>query len=320
LKYRTAPASGLKVSLVGLGCNAFGGRSDFPATERIVNTAIDHGINFFDTSDSYPPGNRGVSEEFLGRIFKDKRKDIVLATKFGSPLDKAGLSRGGSRRHIMLAVEDSLRRLNTDWIDLYQLHHPDADTPIEETLRALDDLIRQGKVRYIGCSNMPAWQVIDAYHIAHELGASAFVSCQDEYSLLNRDVEDGLVPAIGRAGAMLLPFFPLAGGLLTGKYEGEPAEGARLAKTTVLGGRFMTERNLEIVETLKAFCAERDRTLLDLAFSWLAAQPYVWSVMAGASRPEQIATNVQAAEWVLTQEELAAIDQLTGKKPASAAH
>jgi len=202
--------STLDVSVVGLGGNNFGGRIDFPAAERVVHAAIARGVNLIDTADSY--GNRGGSEEALGRILGDKRKEIVLATKFGLPMDEAGTLRGASRRYVLQAAEASLKRLRTDWIDLYQLHRPDAQTPIEETLRALDDLVRQGKVRFIGCSNLSAQQVIAAQDTARRQGLTAFVSCQDEYSLLVRDIERELLPAVKAGGLGILPYFPLASG------------------------------------------------------------------------------------------------------------
>ena len=308
---RNLGTSGLRVSLVGLGCNNFGGRIDLEQTRRVVHKALDLGITLFDTSDSY--GNRGGSETQLGQILGERRKDIVLATKFCSPMDDAETLKGASRGYIMRAVEASLKRLQTDWIDLYQLHRPDPLTPIEETLRALDDLVHQGKVRYIGCSNLPGWQVVEAQWSARHLNLNAFVSVQDEYSLVVRDVERELLPAANAYGMGVLPYFPLASGLLTGKYKRDAAlpEGARLTITKRLADRYMTERNWEIVSRLEPWCAERGHTLLELAFSWLAARPGVASVIAGATRPEQLEQNVRAADWALTPEELAEVDQLS---------
>ena len=232
----------------------------------------------------------------------DDRKRIVLASKFGMPMDDAGIMKGGSRRYILAAVEDSLRRLRTDWLDLYQIHQPDPLTPIEETLRALDDLVRSGKVRYIGCSNLPAWQVVEAQWTARQLGLNAFVSCQDEYSLLVRKhVEAELMPAMQAYGLGLLPFFPLASGLLTGKFSRNatmPA-GARLTKLPRLAERFITEQNWPIVERLHEFAQARGHTLLELAFSWLLARKPVASVIAGATGPEQVAQNARAGDWQL---------------------
>ena len=311
MEFRNLGRSGLRVSLVGLGCNNFGGRIDLDATRKVVHRALDAGITLFDTADSY--GNRGGSETMLGEILGDRRKDIVLATKFSQPMNDAGTLKGASRGYIMTAVEASLRRLKTDWIDLYQQHLPDPMTPIDETLRALDDLTRQGKVRYIGCSNLPAWQVTEAVWTsrAHDLGA--FASAQDEYSLLARDAERELLPALNAHGLGLLPFYPLAGGLLTGKYKrGQPLpEKSRLTYVKASADRFLTERNWAQLEQLDAFCAKRDRGLLDLAFGWLASRSPVSSIIAGATRPEQIDANIKAVNWKLNQDELAELDGIT---------
>jgi aryl-alcohol dehydrogenase-like predicted oxidoreductase len=306
---RRLGSSALEVSVVGLGGNNFGGRIDFAATSRVVHKAIDLGINLIDTADSY--GNNGGSEEWLGRILGDKRKDIVLATKFGLPMD--GELGGASRGYVMQAVEASLKRLRTDWIDLYQLHRPDPQTPIEETLRALDDLVRQGKVRFIGCSNLSAQQVAEAQATARRHGLAQFVSCQDEYSLLVRDVERELVPTAERLGLGLLPYFPLASGLLTGKYKRGAAlpPGSRLSKNARHAQRFANERNWRIVGELDTFAARRGHTLLELAFSWLLRDEVVASVIAGATTPQQVEQNVRAAGWKLSAEDLAEIDRIT---------
>jgi aryl-alcohol dehydrogenase-like predicted oxidoreductase len=308
---RSLGKSGLQVSTVGLGCNNFGGRIDLDATRKVVHKALDLGITLFDTADIY--GDDGGSEDCLGQILGDRRKDIVLATKFGMEFGKTGVMKGASRRYIMSAVEDSLRRLKTDWIDLYQLHAPDPLTSMEETLRSLDDLVRQGKVRYIGCSNLPAWQVVEAQWIARQQGLESFISCQDEYSLVRRDLESELQPAMQRYDLGLLPFFPLASGLLTGKYKrnAPPPEGTRFATTQRLAERYATAANWAIVEGLADFCAKRGHSLLELAFSWLLARPPVASVIAGATKPEQLEQNVKAADWALTPEDLAEIDRLT---------
>lgn len=310
MELRNLGDSGLKVSAVGLGCNNFGGRLDLEATRKVVHRALDRGITLFDTADTY--GNRGGSETQLGEILGERRKDIVLATKFGMAMDDAGLRKGGSRRYVMRAVEDSLARLRTDWIDLYQLHTPDAATPIEETLRALDDLVTQGKVRYLGCSNFAGWQVADADWTARVAGLNRFVSAQNEYSLLVRDIETELVPAMQRFGLGLLPYFPLAGGLLTGKYRrGAPLPPqSRLTDTPRSADRFLTERNWSRTEALAAYFEPRGRTLLDVAFAWLASRPTVASVIAGATRPEQIDANIAAAGVRLAPDELAEIDRL----------
>jgi aryl-alcohol dehydrogenase-like predicted oxidoreductase len=308
---RNLGRSGLRVSLVGLGCNNFGGRIDDEAARKVVDAAIEHGITLFDTADVY--GNRGGSETVLGQLLGPLRKDIVLATKFGMDMNDAGTMKGGSRRYIMNAVEASLKRLKTDWIDLYQIHRFDPLSPIEETLRTLEDLIRQGKVRYIGCSNFASWQMADAQWTARDLGVAAFASCQDEYSLLARGAERELIPAARHYGMGLLPYFPLANGLLTGKYKRNAPlpEGARMTRETQRAGEVLTDINWEKTEKLTAFCEERGKTLVELAFSWLAAQPVVSSVIAGATKPEQVAANVKAAEWALTGEELAQIDAIT---------
>jgi aryl-alcohol dehydrogenase-like predicted oxidoreductase len=312
MELRNLGQSGLRVSAIGLGCNNFGARIDDDATRAVIHKALDLGITLFDTADTY--GERGGSETTMGKILGDDRKRIVLATKFGMPMDDVGVKVGGSRRYIMQAVEDSLRRLRTDWFDLYQIHAPDPRTPIEETLRALDDLIHQGKVRYIGCSNFPAWQVVEAQWTAKANNLHAFVSCQDEYSLLVRQtVEQQLKPAMLKYGMGLLPFFPLASGLLTGKYRRNatlPA-GTRLASTQRLADRYLTERNWPIAEKLADFAQQHGHTLLELAFSWLLAQAPVASVIAGATRPEQLEQNVKAGAWKLSPEELAEIDSIT---------
>jgi aryl-alcohol dehydrogenase-like predicted oxidoreductase len=310
METRTLGRSGPAVSVVGLGCNNFGGRTGLPESRAVIHKALDLGITLFDTADTY--GNRGGSEEALGEILGERRKEIVLATKFGMPMDDAAVPRT-SRRYIMTAVEASLRRLRTDWIDLYQMHRPDPATPIEETLRALDDLVRQGKVRHIGSSNLAGWQAMDAHWTSRHFGLHHFISCQNEYSLLNRGIEAELIPAMQACGLGLLPYFPLASGLLSGKYQrGAPMpSGTRFAGATGLANRYMTERNWSIVERLQEFCTRRGLSLLDLAFSWLLAQPTLASVIAGATRPEQLEQNVKAAGHTLTPEDLAEVDRLT---------
>jgi aryl-alcohol dehydrogenase-like predicted oxidoreductase len=311
MEIRNLGQSGLRVSSIGLGCNNFGGRIDEDAAKLVIHKALDLGITLFDTADVY--GERGGSEAVMGRILGDDRKRIVLATKFAAPMDDGGEKVGGSRQYIMAAVEDSLRRLKTDWIDLYQMHRTDPRTPIEETLRALDDLIRQGKVRYIGCSNFPAWQMTEAAWTARTAGIAGFVSCQDEFSLIHRAPEAELLPAARKLGFGLLPYFPLASGLLTGKYRRNaplPA-GTRLAKTQRLADRYLTERNWEIAEKLGDFAEMRGHTMLELAFSWLLAQSPVASVIAGATQPQQLEQNVKAGGWQMTVDELAEIDRIS---------
>jgi aryl-alcohol dehydrogenase-like predicted oxidoreductase len=313
MKQRNVGNSGLRVSEVGLGCNNFGMRIDLEATRKVVHEALDLGITLLDTADIY--GGRGGSETMLGRVLGDRRKDVILATKFGGAMDEAGTLKGASRRYIVSAAEASLRRLRTDWIDLYQIHFPDPAVPIEETLRALDGLMAQGKVRHIGCSNFAAWQVVDAQWTARHFGLHAFVSCQDEYSLLVRDMERELLPVMHQFNLGLLPYFPLASGLLTGKYRrnAPTPERTRFATLKGLADRYLTDANWQIVEKLEKFCAERRRSLLELAFSWLLARPLVASVIAGATKPEQVEQNVTAAGWALTPEEIAEVDRLTAR-------
>jgi aryl-alcohol dehydrogenase-like predicted oxidoreductase len=313
MEQRTLGNSGLRVSLVGLGCNNFGRRIDYTASRSVIHQALDLGITFFDTADAYR-SPIGGSEEFLGKALGARRKDIVLATKVGMPIDGSEL-RGASRRTIIAGVEASLRRLNTDWIDLYQQHQPDPLTPVEETLRAFDDLVRQGKVRYIGCSNLKAWQVVDARWTSRSLGLAPFVSCQNEYSLLTRDPDRELIPMMQAHGMGLLPYYPLAGGFLTGKYRRNAPmpDGARLTVHARYEGRFINDDNWPIVERLEAFANLCGRTLLDLAFSWLAARPCVSSIIAGATKPEQLEANIRAEGWALTPVELQEIDRITAK-------
>lgn len=314
MELRNLGRSGLRVSAVGLGCNNFGWRIALEPSRAVVHKALDLGVNLLDTADVYGDGD---SEDMLGQILGPRRKDVVLATKFASGLGKAAGQRFASRHYVMGAVEASLQRLRTDWIDLYQLHWPDPRTPMEETLRALDDLVHQGKVRYIGISNHAAWQVADAQWLARTNNLNAFVSCQDEYSLLVRDVERELIPAMHAFGLGLLPYFPLASGLLTGKYKRGAALPAdtRFASASMgrLGNRYMTERNWPIVEGLEKFVAGRGRSMLELAIGWLLANPTVSSVIAGATTAEQIEQNVKAADWQLSAADLAEIDAIAPK-------
>ena len=314
MEQRNLGKSGLQVSVVGLGCNNFGGRIDLAATRKVVHKALDLGITFFDEADTYGDP-RGSSESCLGEILGDRRKDIVLATKFARPMDAVGRYQGASRHYIMAEVEASLRRLKTDWIDLYQQHQPDPLTPIEETLRALDDLVRQGKVRYIGCSTLPGWQVVEAQWTAKYHGLHHFVSCQEEYSLLARRLDHEMMPMLESYGLGLIPFAPLASGLLTGKYQpGRPLpDGARLSYMTRAADRYLTDDNWAIVERLDRFAAERGHSLLELAVSWLARRPQVATVIAGATKPEQVEANVAAAGWAITEDDMREIDRLTAK-------
>ena len=321
MEQRSLGRSGLSVSAVGLGCNNFGGRIDLEQARRVVHAALDAGITLFDTADVYgalgtgsATGHKGASEEILGAILGPHRRQIVLASKFAMPMDEAGQLSGASRRYIVQAVEDSLTRLRTGWIDLYQQHQFDPKTPLEESMAALDDLVRAGKVRYIGCSNFAGWQVTDAMWTARSAGGTPFISCQDEYSLLVRKAEAELLPAMQRFGLGLLPYFPLASGLLTGKYQRNTImpEGARLTNTPRLANRYLTDPHWSRVEKLTDFCAKRGRSMVELAFSWLLAHSTVASVIAGATKVEQVEQNAAAGGWVLTPDELAELDTITG--------
>lgn len=309
MEYRYLGRSGLQVSAIGLGTNNFGGRLDAAASAVVINHALDMGINMIDTSNSY---GGSYSEEYIGRALKGKRHQAVIATKVSSRMAEGPNNAGNSRKHIMTEVENSLRRLNTDYIDLYQIHWQDANVPIEETLRALDDLVRQGKTRYIGCSNFMAWQVCEAVWTSRSLGIAAFASVQPKYSLMDRAIEAELTPFCREYGMGILPYFPLENGFLTGKYKRNRAApaGARLAESD--RGMF-TDANFDLLEALEAFCAERGRSVLELAFAWLLANPDVSSVIAGATRAEQVVANAKTAAWTLTPQELAEVDAIIGK-------
>jgi aryl-alcohol dehydrogenase-like predicted oxidoreductase len=311
-----------EVSLVGLGCNNFGMRIDEEQTRRVVDAALEQGVNFFDTADVY---GATLSERFLGAALKGRRDEAIIATKFGNKLaEKVGDevkpvedSGGGSKRWITKAVEDSLTRLGTDRIDLYQFHFPAGDVPFEETLDALNGLVQQGKVLEIGCSNFSADQVDETMKISADKGWASWASLQNHYNLLHREVETEVLPACERHGLGVLPYFPLASGLLTGKYKRgqEPPQGTRLAAAPEeRRSRVFTDRNFDIVEGLTAFAQERGRTLLDLAMSWLAVRPAVASVIAGATKPEQVKANVAAVDWKLGDEEVAEIDQIAASQ------
>ncbi len=309
MRYRSLGISGLKVSEIGLGCNNFGMRIDQEATTAVVGAALDAGITLFDTADVY---GATKSEVMLGKALGARRHDIVLASKFAMATGAAPYAGGGSRRYVVRAVEASLTRLGTDYIDLLQMHRPDPDTPIEETLGALDDLVSAGKVRYIGNSNFAGWQIADADWVARSQHFNRFVSAQNHYSLLERAIEAEVLPACERFGLGLLPFFPLASGLLSGKYRrGEaPPEGTRLAVWGPRGAATLSERNFDRVEALTAWAEARGHTILDLAFAWLLGHPAVSSVIAGATSPAQVAANAATAAWTLTAEEVAEVSAL----------
>lgn len=313
MTYRRLGDSGLVVSVVGIGCNNFGRKLDLDGTRALVDAALDAGINFFDTADIYGEP-QGGSEELLGQALKGRRDDVVVATKFG--MDMHGLNgpdhgARGARRYIARAVEASLRRLDTDHIDLYQMHEPDPGTPIDETLAALDDLVTAGKVRYLGNSNFAGWQIADADWVASSNGRTRFISAQNHYSLLERSVEAEVIPACERFGLGMLPFFPLANGLLTGKYKRDeaPPAGSRLSG----GGRYaerLAAADWDTIEAISEFAAERGVSLLQVAIGGLAARPAVTSVIAGATTPEQVRANAEAGTWQPTDEDLDALDAL----------
>lgn len=311
MEQRNVGRSGLRVSALGLGCNAFGMRCDAGQSRAIVDAALDAGINFFDTADSYAEGR---SEEFLGKALGARRGDAVIATKFGFSMGPG--RQGASRRYIYRAVDDSLRRLGSDWIDLYQLHFPDPLTPIGETLSTLEDLKRQGKIRYYGCSNLSAVQLTEAALVARQIGADGFISTQMEYSLLSRRIEQEELPCIDRLGLSLLPYWPLSNGLLTGKYsKGELPAGSRLtapntAWLTRQSERLLADATLSRVAELDAFAAGRGHTLLELALGWLAGNASVASVIAGASSPRQVEANAGAFGWRLSPSDLSALSEL----------
>ena len=310
--YRNLGRSGLKVSAVGLGANRLGSKCDLDTTTRILHTALDLGVNFVDTADVYAESR---SEEFIGRAIHDRRERWVIATKVFGKMGDGPNDRGASRQHILQAVEASLRRLQTDTIDVYQIHEWDDETPIDETLRTLDDLVRAGKVRYVGASNFAAWQLCRANDLAEMRGWTAFVSIQPHYHMLERGIETELAPYCQAFNIGILPYFPLAGGFLTGKYRrGQPAPPGSRGESSPYVQKYMTGANYTIVEQLTQFAEARGHTPGELAIAWLLARPQVASVIAGATQPEHVAANVKAAEWALSADELAEIDQMLGVK------
>jgi len=307
MEYRRLGNSGLKVSIAGLGTNNFGRRCDAAQTEAVVHRALDLGVNFIDTADVY---GGALSEEYIGRAIRGKRRDVILATKFEAPMGEGPLWSGASRRYIMEAVQGSLRRLGVDYIDLYQVHFWDTATPIEETMRALDDLVRRGDVRYVGCSNFSAWQIVEAQWVARSERLNPFISSQNRYNLLDRAIESEVVPACEKYGLGIIPYSPLRGGFLTGKYQpGEPPpQGTRFATEGRQAARVLSDENFATLAKLERFASDRDHTVGELALAWLGSQSSVASVIAGATRPEQVDENVQALEWRLTPEDLRALD------------
>ena len=306
MEFRRLGDSGLLVSAVGLGTNNFAGRLDDEAARAVLNEALELGVTFIDTADIYGRGSEeglGASEGQRGRLLAGRRHDVILATKFGHAMGESVYERGASRGWIVRAVEASLRRLRTDYVDLYQVHTPDPETPIEETLRALDDLVRAGKVRWIGHSNFAAWQIADADWTARSRGLARPISAQMHYNLLVRGIEAEVIPACLAFGLGVIPYFPLASGFLTGKYRAGAAGKGRLAESA-RASEIMTEANFARLERLESFATERDRKLLDLAFGWLLSRPIVGSVIASASTPDQVRANVAAAQWRLTAAEM----------------
>ena len=313
MRYRRLGSSGLKVSAVGLGCNNFGRRiTDAQVSERIIHRALDLSVNFFDTADSYGPG---VSEEHVGRALAQRRGEAVVATKVAAKMGSGANDAGASRKHIMDGVHASLRRLNMDHIDLLQIHVWDGETPIDETMNALDDLVRQGKVRYVGSSNFRAWQLVWSLWSCDRRGWVSMICEQPEYSLLNRSIERDLMPACQAFGVGIIPYLPLAGGMLTGKYKEDEAlpAGTRFEHMTRFRSMFVTPRNFAIVRKLEAWARDHGHPLTELAVAWLLARPMVSTVITGATTPEQVEANVKAADWDLTQaevEEVAALAPL----------
>ena len=307
MRHQQLGSSGLRVSVVGLGCNQFRTKIDDATVDAVVGAALDAGVTLFDTADIY--GGRGGSEESLGLALRGRRERALVATKFGMDMQDGEKARG-SRRYIRRSVEGSLRRLQTDWIDLYQYHEPDNLTPLDETLAALDELVDEGKVRYIGSSNLAAWQVVDAEWIARTAQTERFISAQNRYSLLERGAEKGLAPAAVRCGVGILPFYPLAAGALTGKYRrGQPPPpGTRLAGQPHRAEEMLTEANFALLDRLEEFGRQRGHSLLEVAIAGLLSRPAVGSVIAGATSPEQVAANARAGDWELTGEDAAALD------------
>ena len=309
MEYRQLGKSGLQVSAIGLGTNTFGRAVDAEQAAAIVHRALDLGINFIDTADIY---GRGVSEEYIGRALKGRRQEAVVATKVAGPMGDGPNMRGASRQHIIDGLHASLRLLDTDYVDLYQVHFVDPNTPIEETMRALDDMVRSGLVRYIGCSNFMAWQVCEAQWAARAHHLTPFVSVQPQYNIISRAIEHELVPFCQAYGVGIIPYSPLAGGFLTGKYRpGEaPPEGTRYHNSP-FADRILTERNFQQLQRLEAFASARGRSVGDLAIAWLLARPMVSTVIIGATKPEQVETNVKSGEWQLTAEEMKELDEIT---------
>jgi aryl-alcohol dehydrogenase-like predicted oxidoreductase len=309
VQFRKLGASGLHVSAIGLGCNPFGNEVDAPTARAIVDRAIEAGVNYFDSADSYYSGR---SEEYLGAALKGRRHEVIVATKFGNRVGSGPNDGGASRHHIIASCEASLRRLQTDYIDLYQVHTPDRETPIDETLEALNALLRDGKVRYLGCSNYFEWEVVEAIWVARSHGWQSFITCQDFFNLLYRDIEKRFVPMAVKYGLGVIPYLPLAGALLSGTYSRgvAPPAGSR-GDIRPTFRHWDTERNWRVQESLVAFAGDHGWSLPRLAIAWLLSHPYVPTVIAGADRPEHVEHNVGALDITLSSEDLAELDRLT---------
>jgi len=309
MEYRNLGRSGLKVAEIGLGGNNFGWYADEKTSIEVIHHALDLGVNYIDTADMY---DKGSSETIIGKALQGRRTRVIIATKFGLPMGEGPNERGGSRNYIMLAVESSLRRLKTDYIDLYQVHAPDPATPIEETLRALQDLVTMGKVRYVGCSNFAAWQLCEALWVARDCRVSSFVTVQSRYNILERDIEKELVPCCRAYGIGIIPWGPLSGGFLTGKYSRgmKPKMDGRQIKPPPLYDPLFLEANWDRLVALERFAQEQGRKLADLAIAWLLSKPYVSTVIAGVRRQEQVSANVAAAGWRLTEQEQKEVESI----------
>ena len=318
MRYRHLGNSGLEVSETGLGANSFGepGRRDYGESKSIIYAAIDHGINFIDTSNVYA---QGVSEKYIGRALEGRRHEMLIGTKFGSKREHGPNLFGGGRKFVMDAIEDSLRRLRTDYIDLYMIHRPDPRLPLNETLRAMDDIVRQGKALYIGVCNFEAWRMVDAVWTSNAGGMTQIISSQFEYSMLQRGGEAEMLPACRAHGVGVMPYLPLAAGFLTGKVDvtGKAPLGTRLDLDAGQSERWITDDNLRTISALQDWAVSRGKTLLELAFAWLLAEPIVGTVIAGASSPKQVEQNVRASNWRLTRDERDEVTAILDARPVN---
>ncbi|MFC1899686.1 aldo/keto reductase [Chloroflexota bacterium] len=307
MEYRRIGKSGLKVSVVGLGTNAFGSRADEQTSIKSIEQALELGVNFIDTAEIY---TQGRSEEIVGKAIKGKRSEVIIATKFGHRGSISPKERGGSRIYMIKALENSLRRLNTDYIDLYYLHYPDTETPIEETLRTLDSLVRAGKVRYIACSNFAAWQLCEAEWVSRLYKLEPFIATQSKYNMISRSIEDEIVPCCQKYGISVVPWGPLASGFLTGKYSQNSEIPARFSPSSGIYRDVYTKENFEKLAKLKIFVEERGHNIGDVAVAWLLSHHWLCSVITGATNAEQVSVNVASGEWKLTADDLAQLDKI----------